>query len=46
MAIFWVLFLFIKNQNAEFENVMDSNGLLHAIVVFVFAEVSAQLQPR
>lgn len=43
MAIFWVLFLFIKNQNAEFENVMDSNGLLHAIVIFVFAEVCAQL---
>lgn len=46
MAIFWVLFLFVKNQNAEFENVIDSNTLLHTIVIFVFAEVSPQLDPK
>jgi hypothetical protein len=46
MAIFWILFLFLKNQNAEFENVMESISLLHVIVMFAFAEVSAQLSYR
>jgi hypothetical protein len=43
MATFWLVFLFLKNQNSEFDNTLVSTSLLHAIVVFAFAEVAAQM---
>lgn len=37
MAIFWLVFLFVKNQNSQFDNTLASTSLLHTIVVFAFA---------
>ncbi len=39
-AIFWLIFLFLKNQHPQFDNTLASTALLHALVVFIFAEVA------
>jgi hypothetical protein len=36
-AIFWLVFLFLKNQHPQFDNTLASTALLHAVVVFTFA---------
>ena len=39
MAIFWILYLLIKHQNADFDNTVETIQLLHSIVVVLFSEV-------
>lgn len=39
MAIFWILYLLIKHQNADFDNTVETIQLLHSIVIVLFSEV-------
>lgn len=39
MAIFWILYLLIKHQNADFDNTVETIQLLHSIVIILFSEV-------
>lgn len=43
MAIFWILYLYVKHENSEFENTIEAITLLHAVVKFAISEVSAQM---
>jgi transcription termination factor NusB len=43
MAIFWIVYLFIKNENAEFDNTVKQATLLHSVILFTFSEISVSL---
>lgn len=43
MAIFWIVFLFVKNSNKDTTNTIESTAILSSLFKFIFGEVVTQL---
>lgn len=44
MAIFWIVFLYIKNEEPIFESTAEQVTLLHCIFLFTFSEISVKIE--
>lgn len=45
-ALFWVLFIFVKNQHHIFEDPLESGQLLNVLLLLAFTEVFTQISPE
>lgn len=44
MAIFWIVFLYIKNEDPIFESTAEQVTLLLCIFLFTFSEISFKIE--
>lgn len=43
MALFWIVFLFVKNTNSVEGNTIEATTILYSLFKFIFGEVVTQL---